>query len=449
MEVIQIKNSIDDVTNNQGGLLSEYEKLRFNKIKRNEDKLKELGLFKFADAKGKKKKKNKAQQLLTKKKQLLDEFPQERRLSTRKRKSVIDYREERVIPTYDDDDDADVNVNEVDEGSDDEGDDYKETEENDNINDDDEDIEDTYIRVRPKKKTKKNAQTTTQKTPTTTASTPTIDDRLRLAIEDDVEHTDGDGITIEFAKTGRSTCRKCMTKIDKGQPRVGMMAWIVGRNAMTWQHPICALQNIVVGYERSNQNKKGRCKATNVVFLKDDLKIGIKCHTAKSYYHLDGIRPVLDRILVSSSNDDNSDGFKLTIDQVEGNEKLLEVEHEKLKSVLKNLYEEKKKEPVVTVDESLSKSNDDNDSNSTAKEAGAAATYNVRNIKQKRQQQQQEQPQVGKKSGANGRVEWKWCGQKCYGTLLPSKETKTHCYARTHKGNIKTLAKGKEYWSLL
>merc|ERR1740130_1596389 len=207
-------------------------------------------------------------------------------------------------------------------------------------------------------------------------------DRLRLAIEDDAEQTDGGGgITIEFAKTGRSTCRKCRNKIEKGQPRVGMMAWIVGRNAMTWQHPICALQNIVIGYERSNQNKKGRCKATNVVFLKDDLKIGIKCHTAKSYYHLEGIRPVLDRILLSSSsNDDNSDGFKLTIDQVEGNEKLMEDDQEKLKSVLKNLYEEKKKEPVVSDGELLSKSNGDNDSNSTAKKAvvAAAVTDNVR-----------------------------------------------------------------------
>merc|ERR1740130_2407079 len=217
-------------------------------------------------------------------------------------------------------------------------------------------------------------------------------DRLRLAIEDDAEQTDGGGgITIEFAKTGRSTCRKCRNKIEKGQPRVGMMAWIVGRNAMTWQHPICSLQNIVVGYERSNQNKKGRCKATNVVFLKDDLKIGIKCHTAKSYYHLDGIRPVLDRILLSSSNHDTSDGFKLTIDKVEGNEKLMKDEHEKLKSVLKNLYEEKKKEPVVTKGESLSESNDDNDSNSTVKKAeavaatAAAVTDTVRHIKQKRQ----------------------------------------------------------------
>jgi len=431
-------DTINFVTKNEDNL-SEYEKLRVNKIKRNEDKLKELGLYKYADKKNEGKRKKKIQ-VQTKKKQ--QDFPQERRSSTRKRKSVTDYREERVIPMYDDEDDVDVNGvdDDSDEGSDDE-DDYKVTEENDDDKDE-EDHEETYIRVRPKKKTKKNVRTTEIKS--TTASTATIDHRLRLAIEDG-EPTDGDGVTIEFAKTGRSTCRKCMNKIEKGQPRVGMMAWIVGRNAMTWQHPICSLKNIVVGYERSNQ-KKGRCKATNVAFLKDDLKIGIKCHTAKSYYHLDAVRPVLKRILVSASNDDNSDGFKLTVDGVEGNEKLTEDDHERLKSVLTNIYEEKKKEPVVT-EESSSDSNDD-DSIGTTKKAAAAITYNVRYIKHNTQQQQ-EQPKVGKKSGANGKVEWKWCGQKCYGTLLPSKETKTHCYARTHKGNIKTLAKGKEYWSLL
>merc|ERR1712028_279818 len=425
-------DTINFVTKNEDGL-SEYEKLRVFKIKRNEEKLKELGLYKYADKKNEAKRKKKAREQTKKKQQ---DFPQERRLSMRKRKSVIDYREEQVISTYDDEDDVDVNGvdHDSDEGSDDE-DDYKVTVENDDDKDE-EDHEETYIRVRPKKKIKK-----------ITASTATIDHRLRVAVEDG-EPTDGDGVTIEFAKTGRSTCRKCMNKIEKGEPRVGMMAWIVGRNAMTWQHPICSLKNIVVGYERSNQ-KKGRCKATNVVFCKDDLKIGIKCHTAKSYYHLDTVRPVLDRILVSSINDDNRDGFKLTIDRVEGNEKLTEDDNEKLNSLLKNLYEEKKKERVVTEGESSSDSNDDDDSNSTANKAVAAAvTYNVRHIKQKRHEQQ-DQPQVGKKSGANGKVEWKWCGQKCYGTLLPSKETKTHCYARTHKGNIKTLAKGKEYWSLL
>ena len=44
---------------------------------------------------------------------------------------------------------------------------------------------------------------------------------------------------------------------------------------------------------------------------------------------------------------------------------------------------------------------------------------------------------------------WKFAGALCYGTLLPAKETALSCYARTHKGNIKTLAKGKPYWWLL
>ena len=35
------------------------------------------------------------------------------------------------------------------------------------------------------------------------------------------------------------------------------------------------------------------------------------------------------------------------------------------------------------------------------------------------------------------------------GTLLAARETATHCYARTHKGNVKTLAKGKPYWAVV
>ena len=33
--------------------------------------------------------------------------------------------------------------------------------------------------------------------------------------------------------------------------------------------------------------------------------------------------------------------------------------------------------------------------------------------------------------------------------ILPGQETKSHCYARTHKGNTKTLAKGKDYWWMI
>ena len=61
----------------------------------------------------------------------------------------------------------------------------------------------------------------------------------------------------------------------------------------------------------------------------------------------------------------------------------------------------------------------------------------------------QEQPAKGKKTGARGRVCWRFGGSLCYGALLPAQETNSHCYARTHKGNTKTLAKGKDYWWMI
>ncbi len=42
------------------------------------------------------------------------------------------------------------------------------------------------------------------------------------------------------------------------------------------------------------------------------------------------------------------------------------------------------------------------------------------------------------------KVSWIWRGKKYSGTLIPSKETKTHRYARTENGKIKVLPKKKE-----
>ena len=39
------------------------------------------------------------------------------------------------------------------------------------------------------------------------------------------------------------------------------------------------------------------------------------------------------------------------------------------------------------------------------------------------------------------KVSWVWRGKTYSGTLIPSKETKTHRYARTENGKIKTLPK--------
>ena len=50
---------------------------------------------------------------------------------------------------------------------------------------------------------------------------------------------------------------------------------------------------------------------------------------------------------------------------------------------------------------------------------------------------------------AKGRVCWMFAGKQCYGTLLPARETASMCYARTHKGNVKTLTKGGAYWWMI
>ena len=43
-----------------------------------------------------------------------------------------------------------------------------------------------------------------------------------------------------------------------------------------------------------------------------------------------------------------------------------------------------------------------------------------------------------------GKVSWKWGGKTYSGTLSPSKETKTHKYARTTNGKVKSLPKNKK-----
>ena len=42
------------------------------------------------------------------------------------------------------------------------------------------------------------------------------------------------------------------------------------------------------------------------------------------------------------------------------------------------------------------------------------------------------------------KVSWKYGGKMYSGTLIPSKETKTHRYARTTNGKIKSLPKKKK-----
>lgn len=45
---------------------------------------------------------------------------------------------------------------------------------------------------------------------------------------------------------------------------------------------------------------------------------------------------------------------------------------------------------------------------------------------------------------AGKKESWKWGGKTYSGTLIPSRETSTHRYARTKNGKIKSLPKNKK-----
>lgn len=362
-------------------VMSNYEKLRLNKIRRNEARLRELGLDKGLLQKPPATRKKKA----NKKRNIVEGNSQPPRRSTRKRK-VLDYRE--------------AGVSEVGADSD-----YDDT---DMSTDDDMSVE------QPRSEARR-----------TRPAVSVADDRDATALS-----VSPGGLTLELAKTGRSTCRKCKAKIEKGSPRVGMQAWIVGRQATTWQCPGCFLGNLTCGYDASGRS---RCKSTGSPFSKGELKVGARSHTATSFYKVDAFRAVIAGVLplVGSGERDRA----LAVERVEGSELLANSDREKLRSVL----------AAALLDV--------RDRGSGSDAGGASGGRPSRNKGVRREARASATPgaapAVGVRSGASGRVQWKFGGHICYGTLLPSKETKTHCYARTQKGNVKTLAKGKDYWSII
>ncbi len=242
-------------------------------------------------------------------------------------------------------------------------------------------------------------------------------------------------LTIENAKTGRSSCRLCRENIPKNAPRVGMLSWIVGRNAMTWQHPSCFLSRLCVSTATTN---KTVCKASKLPIPKGQVKLGCRSHSSTAWVSLEAfpalILPVLRAANDASTAIDpaNKANTKVPRD-IEGMEKLKDEQRVSLMSVLDRTDSE--------LAESLSR-------DTVGATVSQSKTPKKKTPKKKGLGDTSDQPKAGTKSNAKGPVTWKFGAYLCHGTLLPSRETKTHCYARTHKGNIKTLKKGGTYWRL-
>jgi len=214
-------------------------------------------------------------------------------------------------------------------------------------------------------------------------------------------------LVIEDAKTGRSTCRKCKVIIERGQARVGMEAWIMGRQSVTWQHPTCFASNLSVAVDATGRAK---CQATSEPFVKGEPKIGFNSHKSTRWVRLEIAWKLLQPVVELLSVFDPTD--------ISG---LSELSDTQQQMVTSQLCESTRREDHVE--------------RKQHRDATAAAPAEAAS-----------QPALGVKTETNGKAEWKFGGQVFQGELIPDRETGTHCFARTHKGNTKTLAKGKDYW---
>lgn len=241
-------------------------------------------------------------------------------------------------------------------------------------------------------------------------------------------------LTVERAKTGRSSCRACRAPIAQGAHRVGMTAWIVGRQAMTWQCPACLVGGLSARVELTG---RGRCKVTGWPLAKGAPKLGVTSHSATAWLSLaaapKALAPVLAclgstraaaaALAAATGLDNGGDGGALPPDAAVA-----------LRAALLREAERKLDGGAAAA------AGDAPDGADVARDAPPAAAASADAATDA------SQPARGRRTGATGRVCWRFGGFLCYGALLPASETETQCFARTHKGNTKTLAKGKDYW---
>jgi hypothetical protein len=228
-------------------------------------------------------------------------------------------------------------------------------------------------------------------------------------------------VVVEEAKTSRSKCRKCMEVIPAGELRVGMESWIMGRNSMTWQHPECFCSALEITMEVTGRSK---CKQTKHKFEAGERRLSASAHTTTNNFKLSAAVPLLRPVFRALSDSARSKAF----DSIVGLSELQPSERALLAECLAQGA------PAAMKMEEEEEAASDVAGDANAALSGDAVT---------------KQPPAGLVSKAKGRVCWRFAGCLCYGTLLPAQESGTTCYARTHKGNTKTLTKGNASWWML
>lgn len=255
----------------------------------------------------------------------------------------------------------------------------------------------------------------------------------------DVEPSGPEGscIVVEAAKTGRSKCRKCLEMLPAGAPRVGMETWMVGRQVMTWQHPECFVSALKITTEATG---RGKCKQTKQAFAAGERRLSASAHITTNHVKLSAAVSLLRPVFSALGEDAN--GRQAAFDGIVGLGELEGEDREVLAQVLTT------GEPAAARAASADDAQDDalevEPTPNTALALAADVTKPAPSTEEMRQQ-----PPKGQVSKAKGKVCWRFAGALCFGSLLAAQETTERCFARTHKGNTKTLTKGSASWWML
>lgn len=104
-------------------------------------------------------------------------------------------------------------------------------------------------------------------------------------------------ICVAEDNTGRARCKECtcLTRIEKGNLRVGAPMFAQGRTVTAWFHPHCFIKGIKV--EECPKGNGGKCKVTKAKIGKGDFRALIRCGSAKFGLGLKPAKRLLEPVL--------------------------------------------------------------------------------------------------------------------------------------------------------
>jgi len=88
-------------------------------------------------------------------------------------------------------------------------------------------------------------------------------------------------LSLDRAKTGRSSCKTCGQAIPKGELRYGVRAYSGGRTVTVYSHVLCFQQQIGAEYVKA---RRGKCRGSGVPFVPGDIRVSFNIGGHQSWW---------------------------------------------------------------------------------------------------------------------------------------------------------------------